>query len=55
MENVLYVLHEDNDSDDKELLLLMPNHRRNLHAGLPYFAYARFNIVELREDECQVE
>ena len=55
METVLYMLHEDNDIDDEESLLVMPNHRRHLHAGLPYFAYDRCTIFELREDECQVE
>ena len=55
MENVLYVLHEDTDIDDEELLLLMPNHHRHLQAGLPYFAYDRFNSFELHKDECQVD
>ena len=49
------MLHDDGDIDDEELLLLMPIHRRNLHVGLPYSSYDRFDIFDMREDECEVE
>ena len=55
MEDFLYMLHDDGDIDDEELLLLMPIHRRNLHVGLPYSSYDRFDIFDVREDECEVE
>ena len=28
---------------------------RNLHVGLPYSSYDRFQIFGMREDECEVE
>ena len=49
------MLHDDCDIDGEELLLLMPFHRRNLHVGLPYSSYDRFNIFDMREDECEEE
>ena len=55
MDDLLYRLHDDGDIDDEELLLLMPTHRKNLHVGLPYSMYDRFNIFEMREDEFEVE
>ena len=55
MGDFLYLLHDDGDIDDEELLLLLEDHPRNLHAGLPYFKYEPFNIFEMREDECEVE
>ena len=55
MDDFLYLLHDAGDIDDEELLLLVGNHSRNLHVGLPYFKYERFNIFEMDEDECEVE
>ena len=55
MEDFLYLLHDAGDIDDEELLLLMPNNRRNLHCCLPYYRYDRFNIFQMGEDECEVE
>ena len=55
MEDFLYMLHDDGDIDDEELLLLMPIHSRNLHVGLPYSSYDRFDLVGMRDDECEVE
>ena len=26
-----------------------------MHGGLPYYKYGRFNLEELRDDECEVE
>ena len=49
------MLHDGGDIDDEELLLFMPIHHRNLHAGLPYSTYDRFNIFDMRDDECEVE
>ena len=49
------MLHDDGDIDDEELLLLMPIHRRNLHVGLTYSSYDRFDIFGMRDDECEVE
>ena len=55
MDNFLYLLHEDGDIDDEELLLLLEDHPRNLHAGLPYLKYEPFYFFEMREEECEVE
>ena len=55
MDDVLYLLHDRGEIDDEELLLLVGDRRDNLHTGLPYFKYDRFNIFEMREDECEVE
>ena len=49
------MLHDDGDIDDEELLLFMPIHHRNLHVGLPYSTYDRFNICDMRDGECEVE
>ena len=51
----LYMLHDAGEIDDEELLLLMPNQRRNLHCGLPYYQYNVFTIFQMQEDECEVE
>ena len=51
----MYLLRDAGEIDDKELLLLMPNQRRNLHCGLPYYQYNVFNIYQMQEDECEVE
>ena len=55
MEDLLYFQHDNDEIDDEELLLLLPNHHRNLHVGLPYLMYNRSNIFQLRDDECEVE
>ena len=41
MEDFFYVLYDDSAIGEGELLLLMPNHPRDLHVGLPYFALNR--------------
>ena len=55
MDDVLHLLHDRGETDDEKLLLLVGDRQCNLHTGLPYFKYDRFNIFELREDECEVE
>ena len=50
IDNFLYLLHHAGDIDDEVLLLLVGNHSRNLHVGLPYFNYERLNIFEVDED-----
>ncbi|XP_065055206.1 uncharacterized protein LOC135683782 [Rhopilema esculentum] len=55
MDDMLYLLHDEGDIDDEELLLLLDDHPKNLHVGLPYFKYERFNDFDMREDECEVE
>eukprot|EP00795_Rhopilema_esculentum_P014961 gene14961-biopygen856 len=55
MADMLYSLQDEGDIDDEELLILLDDHPKNLHVGLPYFKYKRFNVFEMREDECEVE
>ena len=55
MDGILYLLHDRGDIDDDELLLLVGDRQHNLHTGLPYFKYDRFNMFEMGEDECEVE
>ena len=52
---MMYVLHDEGDIDDEELLLLLLDHPKNLHVGPPYFKYQRYNVFEMREDEFEVE
>ena len=51
----LYLLHDAGEIDDEELLLLMPNQRRNMHCGLPYYQYTVFTIFQMQEDDWEVE
>ena len=55
MDGILYLLHDCGDIDDEELLLLVGDRQHNLHTGLPYCKYDKFNIFEMGEDECEVE
>lgn len=54
MENELLILMHDDD-EIEYLVLYEANRRRNLHVGLPYYKYDRFNLEDLHEDECEVE
>ena len=52
----LVLMHDDGEIDDEEFFILHEaNCHRNLHGGLPYYKYGRFNLEELRNDECEVE
>ena len=52
----LVLLHDDGEIDDEEFFILHEaNRHRNLHGGLPYYKYERFNLEGLRDDECEVE
>ena len=53
---MLVLMHEDGEIDEDEFLILNhANQRRNLHGGLPYLKYDRFNLENMREDECEVD
>lgn len=53
---MLVLMHDDGEIDEEEFLILhQANQHRNLHVGLPYWKYDRFNLNALREDECEVE
>ena len=55
MDDVLYLLHDRCEIDNEELLLLVGDRQYKIHTGLSYFKYGRFNIFEMRDDECKVE
>ena len=53
---MLVLLHEDGEINEDEVLILNhANQRRNLHKGLPYWKYDRFNVENMQEDECEVD
>ena len=52
----LVLMHDDGEIYDEEFFILHEaNRHRNLHGGLPYYKYGRFNLEELRDDEFEVE
>ena len=57
MEDEFHILmHDDGEIDDEEFFILHEANRlSNLHVGLLYYKYGRFNLEELRDDECKVE
>ncbi|XP_065065311.1 uncharacterized protein LOC135691389 [Rhopilema esculentum] len=55
-EEMLALMHDDGEIDDDEFLVFHEANRHgNLHVGLPYWKYERFNLDGMREDECEVE
>ena len=52
----LVLMHDDGKIDDEEFFIRYEaNRHRNLHGGLPYDKYERFNSEGLCDDECEVE
>ena len=52
---MLSLMHEDGEIDDKFLILHDAHQRRTLHGGLPYWKYDRFTLENLQEEECEVD
>jgi hypothetical protein len=44
LEEKLLMMDDENMIDEELLLLLGENERNNLHIGLPYWKYDRFNV-----------
>ena len=56
MDDFLLELHFLGDIDDEEFIHLYDlNRRRNLHVNLPYGQYHKFDLEQMRKDECLVE
>ena len=56
MDDFLLELHFLGDIDNEEFIHLYDlNRRRNLHGNLPYGQYHKFDLEQMREDECLVE
>ena len=55
-DDFLVLMHDDGEIDDEEFFILHEaKSHRNLHGGLPYYKYGRFNLEVLHDDECEVE
>ena len=53
---MLVLMHDDGEIEEEDFLILYDvNRRRNLHGGLPYYKYERFDLENLADDECEVE